>query len=165
MSKINILDNQPQTLSYNSLHINQSKSSFLALIIAGPTFILPHLDELHCIPLFHKSKSNETDNIAISSCDITIKPQETQSLQCNVLRQIDFMALQSRDFDPTTPSMSAEPPSPLMDCLGLFYKIDENILAHTNIPHMNQIVIIKDRIHLPIINKGNTPLHIAWRST
>ena len=129
-------------------------------IIARPTFILPHLDELHCIPLFHKSKANESNNIAVSY-DVMIEPQATQSLQCAVLRQIDFMALQARNFDPNTPSVFADPPSPQTDCLGLFYKMDETILAHTNIPQLNQIDIITDKINLPILNTGKTTLHIA----
>ena len=240
LSEINLLDNQPQTLSYISVQINQSKSFVLALIdtgasrnlcttsitdlhnvtitprtvllrtangvsrdlikgtcclnihftdysgatwsqklpflvatslnyhqmilgspllrnsiIAGPTFILPYLNELHCIPLFHKSKSNETNNIVISANDITIEPKGSGSLQCNVLRQIDFLAQHS------DPQKSEPPPSPNSDCLGLFYKIDHNILKHINIPKVNQIDIINDKMVLPLLNANSTPLRIT----
>ena len=245
MSEINLLDNQPQTLSYISLHINQSELPVLALIdtgasrnlctisitrlhnvtitprtvllrtangvsrdlikgtcclnikftdysgatwskilpflvatslnnhqmilgspllrnsiIAGPTFILPHLDELHCIPLFHKSKANETNNIAVSLYDITIEPQTAHSLHCSIFRQIDFIALQANNFDSNNKSDLEDTPTPPTDCLGLFYKMDEK-LKQTNIPQLNQIDIVDNKIIIPIKNTGSIPLHIA----
>ena len=126
-------------------------------IIAVTTFILPYNDELHCIPLYHKDRSNKNNNIAVCVENIVISPDETKNVECHVYSQECFIKNNKQKSEPNDCSDKHAPTTPVS--LGLIYKLDESISKQTKILN-RELHIVNDKATMEIKNSSNDKLVI-----